>query len=96
MAEAAGKPRPVLALGSLGSGMALPVALGTGAPLWVPLFAAVGAATLLVAFRWSHATADERVRLGAQMRTGVVAGLAATAAYDLSRWALVLAGRMEL
>jgi hypothetical protein len=96
MAEAAGRPRPLLAVGALGSGVALIVSLGTGAPLWTPLLAAVGAATLLVAFRWSHATSVDRARLARQMRTGVVAGLAATAAYDVSRWTLVLAGRMEL
>lgn len=96
MAEAVERPRPLLAVGALGSGVALIVSLGTGAPLWMPLLAVIGAATLLVAFRWSHATSVERARLAAQMRTGMVAGLGATAAYDVSRWMLVLAGRMEL
>lgn len=96
MSEAVGGPRPLLAFGALGSGVALIVSLVSGAPLWVPLLAAMGAATLLVGFRWSHATSAERARLAAQMKTGVAAGLAATAAYDVSRWTLVLAGRMEL
>ncbi len=94
--DAVGRPRPLLAFGALGSGVALLVSLATGAPLWVPLLAAVGAATLLVAFRWSHATAAERARLAAQMRTGLAGGLLATAAYDAVRWALVLIGRMDL
>lgn len=90
------RPQPMLALAALGSGGALVLSLLTGAPLWLGLLGAVGAAAFLGAFRWSHASDRERAELAARLRAGAIAGVLATVAYDIVRWALVVVGRMEL
>lgn len=90
------RPQPLLAAAALGSGGCLILTLVTGAPLLLGLLAVLAASAFLGAFRWSHADDTERRELVARLRAGVMAGLLATLAYDLSRFLLVLVGRLEL
>ena len=72
----------------MASGASLAVHIITGAPLPLVLAAliAAGAGTLIVLFRTRPET--RRVWAG-RIKAGAVTGLAATAAYDASRWILV-------
>ncbi|HEX2092753.1 MAG TPA: DUF6789 family protein [Longimicrobiaceae bacterium] len=88
--------RAVLATSMLASGIALVVSVLAGLPLWLSLGLLGAMAVSLVSLRWSQCDAEGRRLLRAQLRTGVVAGLAATAAYDASRLLLVHLGRLPL
>lgn len=86
----------LLAFTMLASGIALVVAVLTGLPLWLSLGLLGITAVLLVSLRWLQSCEVVRQRLQTQLSTGMVAGLAATAAYDASRLLLVRLGRLPL
>lgn len=86
----------LLASAMMASGIALVVSILTGMPLWLSLGLLGGMAVLLVSLRWSQSGEAARRRLQAQLSTGLAAGLAATAAYDVSRFLLVRLGRLPL
>lgn len=88
--------QPLLALTALGSGVSLVFAIVFGAPLAWSLLLLAAAAVSLVGFRWSHSDAASRLHLRRRLSTGLVAGLAATAAYDVSRLALVQVGGLRV
>lgn len=85
----------MLAVAFLASGAALVASIFTRAPLSLTLALCGGVAILAGALRWSSTDAGERPYLKAQLLTGLVAGVAATAAYDLVRFLLVTAGRLS-
>jgi hypothetical protein len=87
---------PLLGGAALFSGVALVVSVVTGAALGVVLLLLGLAAVGLVGLRWVQSGAEVRARLRAQLLTGLVAGMLATAAYDLGRLALVQLGRLPL
>lgn len=78
------------------SGAALIAAVVTGVPLSVTLALVGSAAIFIVAARWSRLDPVEAGVLRRRIGTGVIAGLAATAAYDVSRSLLVLLGSLPL
>lgn len=80
----------------LASGAALVASVVTGLPLSWTLALFGTTAVLIVAVRWMQLAPDEQRRLQAQLVTGLIAGLLATAAYDLSRFLLVQLGRLPL
>lgn len=90
------KPTPAgdtraLAVGSavfLLSGASLVVHILTGAPLWA-LLAGLLVASCVAVWRLIWFVPDRRAAWMARCRVGAIVGLVATAAYDLSRWALV-------
>lgn len=86
----------LLAAAMLSSGMALAVAIICGLPLWVPLGLLGSTAVFLVSLRWRQSDEALRRSLGAQLRTGLIAGLAATAAYDASRFVIVRIAHLPL
>jgi hypothetical protein len=86
----------VLAVSMLASGIALVITVIAGLPLWLMLVLLGTAAVLLVSLRWYQSDEAARLRLRRQMRTGVIAGLAATLAYDATRLLLVRVGRLPL
>ena len=88
--------RGVLSASMLASGLALVVSVVTGLALSLTLALLGTSAALIVAVRWTQLAPAEAQRLRAQLVTGVIAGLAATAAYDLSRFLLVQLGRLPL
>lgn len=70
------------------SGTSLVVHVLTGAPLWALLAGLVVAASVAVSkLVWS--SPPRRAAWVARCRTGAIVGVAATAAYDLTRWLLV-------
>jgi hypothetical protein len=86
----------LLAVSMLASGIALVIAIVVGLPLWLTLGLLGSAAVLLVSLRWYQSDDAARTRLRKQMLAGVIAGLAATAAYDATRLLLVQIGRLPL
>lgn len=72
----------------LASGASLVLHILTGAPLWALLAGLVTGGCLLVA-RLVLALPEARAEWLTRLRAGAMVGLAATASYDLSRWALV-------
>lgn len=86
----------LLAAAMMASGIALIGSVLTGLPLWLTLGLLGMMAVLLVFLRWSQSNEVDRGALRAQLLTGVVAGLAATAAYDASRLLLVHFGSLPL
>ncbi len=88
--------RALLAAAMLASGAALVAAVVTGLPLSLTLVLLGTTAVLIVAARWSQVTPDEARHLRAQLLTGLIAGLAATLAYDVSRFLLVQIGRLPI
>jgi hypothetical protein len=77
------------------SGASLVVHILTGAPLWA-LLAALVAGGCVAAARFVWAVPAVRADWAAKVRVGVVVGLVATGAYDLSRWLLVQLGGLHL
>jgi hypothetical protein len=86
----------LLTMAMLASGIALIVSVLTGLPLWLTLGLLGTTAILLVSLRWLQSDEAARQCLWAQLLSGMVAGLAATAAYDASRFLLVYLGRLPL
>lgn len=78
----------------LASGASLAAFIATGAPL-VAALTTLAAAGGLWASR-SLGADDARAGWASRVRAGVVAGLAATAAYDASRWAVVELGDLAV
>jgi hypothetical protein len=91
------RPRePLLVGATLFSGVALVVSVVSEAPLGLVLPLLGSAAVGLIRLRWVQSSTEVKARLRAQLLTGLVAGLLATAAYDLGRLALVWLGRLPL
>ena len=88
--DGAGDPRTALIGGAvfLVSGASLVLHILTGAPLWALLAGLVTGGCLLVA-RIVWARPASRAEWLAKVWVGVVVGVVATGAYDLSRWLLV-------
>ncbi|WP_063127313.1 DUF6789 family protein [Nocardia fusca] len=61
----------------------------TGVPLWAGVGGTVGFAVGAWAVLYQYLTSESRVVLAHRVRIGLLAGAAATAAYDLSRYMLV-------
>lgn len=78
--------RIVVAL-PLATGAALAVYLVAGISLGLALFATIGVAAITVMTAWRHTPRDDRAALAHRARTGLVIGMVATAAYDLTRFA---------
>ncbi len=87
--------QPLLAVAALASGAALVVSILSGASLALTLALLAAVAGFTVAFKWSCAEAHERPVIKAQLVTGIVAGIMATGAYDLSRLLLVQLGGLN-
>jgi len=94
--DAGSRADRVVTTGFLVSGFALVVFVVFGFSLALSL--AVGWASLLGAAVYLERTAppETKARFHAVLRAGVLAGLTATVAYDLSRWLLVEIGHMSV
>ncbi len=87
--------QPLLALVFLFSGAPLIVSIITGMSLAVSLLSSATLAAFVAAYQWSRTDARGRALLKATLITGLMAGAAATAAYDLTRISLVRLGQMK-
>ncbi|WP_162907979.1 DUF6789 family protein [Allorhizocola rhizosphaerae] len=82
-------PRVVLGAASMASGGALLAYFLTGTPLHIALAATVGLGVGAWVVVWRALPAAARKALAQRARIGLLVGLCATAAYDVSRWLLV-------
>jgi hypothetical protein len=73
----------------MGSGAALAVYAVSGVSMRLALALALAAGVFSVSTVWHRSDAEGRHALGRLLKTGVIAGLIATLAYDISRWTLV-------
>ena len=78
----------LLGIGALFSGAALVTHILTGVSLRLGLAAAGGLLLLGLGSLWKRSSSDQRFWLGRRAKVGVLAGLAATAGYDTSRFVL--------
>jgi hypothetical protein len=88
-------PRPLLALAALFSGAALVASIITEISLALTLALLATAAVLTVALKWSLTEPRDRPLVKAQLMTGIAAGIAATATYDLTRLLLTELGQLD-
>lgn len=86
---------PLLAVASMCTGIALAVVMLVGGPLPVVLALLVALAALVVCNRWRSSGSLARMFLGRQVATGLLAGIAATAAYDAVRLLLYAVGGLS-
>ena len=80
--------RPIVAVVSLASGAALLAAIITRISLQVGLLAAIAMWIAFAAFIWWGGPLERRFEIRRIVAAGMMAGFAATLAYDASRWAL--------
>jgi len=88
-------PQPLLALAFLLSGAPLVFSILTSMSLAITLAAGAVVAGAVVAYKWSGATPRTRALIKTILVTGLIAGIAATAAYDVTRILLVKLGHMK-
>lgn len=77
------------------SGAALIFTILLTLPLWLTLLVTGAFAASAFATIWALSPPDRRELFAQRMRAGLIAGLVATALYDLSRWSLVEAGGLS-
>lgn len=82
-------PRSVAGALFCASGTALVVYIASGISLAVTASVLVGLALVVGLVLWWRAGASDRTELQGLFRAGAVAGIAATAAYDLTRWVII-------
>lgn len=90
------KPQPLLAIAWLASGVALVASILLEMSLVITLLLLTACAVFVVAMKWSRSSTSERALIRAQLVTGLFAGIAATFAYDLTRWLLVQIGQFNI
>jgi len=82
------RPRALLALAALFSGVALLAHILAGYSLPLTLLLTTGLMVLAARGIWRRASRGQRARLARLSRTGLTAGLLATVAYDVSKFTL--------
>src|SRR5215207_746218 len=82
----------ILAVAALFSGAALVASIVTGISLALTLASLAAVALLTVAYEWAVAGIDARALIRKQLVIGALAGVVATAAYDLTRLLLTGSG----
>ena len=87
--------QPLLAAAFLCSGAPLVISIVTHLSLAVTLAAGVAVAALIVFLKWTRGDAHSRALIKATLVTGLIAGVASTAAYDGVRILLVQLGHMK-
>ncbi len=86
----------ILAVAALFSGAALVASIVTGISLALTLASLAAVALLTVAYEWAVAGSDNRVLIRKQLVIGALAGVVATAAYDLMRLSLTRSGLLTI
>jgi hypothetical protein len=89
------RPQPLLALAFLCSGAPLAFSVLTGVSFAITLSIGAVVAGVALASRWSRAQPRTRALIKATLVTGLIGGVAATAAYDATRLLLVTLGHMR-
>ncbi len=89
------RTEPLVGLAALASGAALVICIFIGASLALMLFLLGTAAILTVWFKWLKTEPNRRPVLKAQLITGLISGVAATAPYDFTRLLLTQLGQLS-
>ncbi len=90
------KPQPVFAAAALTSGVALVASILLDLSLALTLILLGTLAASIVALKWSRSTLYERAMIRDQLITGLIAGILATLAYDVTRVVLVKLGQFNI
>jgi hypothetical protein len=90
------KPQPILAAAALTSGVALVASIILEVSLALTLILLSALALCVIVLKWSSSTSEERIVIRAQLVTGLISGILATLAYDVTRMLLVTLGQFHI